>query len=65
VPNCPEATTTLDYAASTIVAPEDVDLINQLDSTGSILAAIPYIDATGNGDYELRTVTYDFVCVPR
>jgi hypothetical protein len=64
VPSCPEATTTLDYAASTIVVPDDVGLINQLESTGSILATIPYIDATGNGDYELRTVTYDFVCVP-
>jgi hypothetical protein len=64
VPSCPEATTTLDYAASTIVVPDDVGLINQLESTGSILATIPYIDATGNGDYEERTVTYDFVCVP-
>jgi len=64
VPSCPEATTTLDYAASTIVAPDDVGLINQLESTGSILATMPYIDVTGDGDYELRTVTYDFVCVP-
>lgn len=64
VPSCPEATTTLDYAASTIVVPDDVGLINQLESTGSILVTIPYIDVTGNGDYEERTVTYDFVCVP-
>jgi hypothetical protein len=65
VPSCPEATTTLDYAASTIVVPDDVGLVNQLESTGSILVTIPYIDATGDGDYELRTVTYDFVCVPK
>jgi Integrase core domain len=35
VPSCPSAFTTLDYAASTIVVPNDVSLINQLDSTGS------------------------------
>jgi hypothetical protein len=64
VPSCPEATTTLDYAASTIVVPDDVGIINQLESTGSILVTIPFIDLTGNGDYEERTVTYDFVCVP-
>jgi hypothetical protein len=64
VPSCPEGSTTLDYAASRIVVPDDVDLINQLDSTGGIIVQLPYIDPTGNGDYEERTVTYDFVCVP-
>jgi hypothetical protein len=64
VPSCPENTTTLDYAASSIIVPSDVMLINQLDSTGSIIVQLPYIDPTGNGDYEERTVTYDFVCVP-
>jgi hypothetical protein len=64
VPSCPENTTTLDIAASTIVAPEDVAIIDQHESTGSIIVQLPYIDPTGNGDYEERTVTYDFVCVP-
>jgi hypothetical protein len=63
--SCPEATTTLDYAAGTIVVPDDVGPMNQLESTGSILVIPPYIDVTGNGDYEERTVTYDLVCVPK
>jgi hypothetical protein len=65
-PSCPSPSTTLDYAASTIVIPSgsDVTLINQLDSTGSIMVLLPYIDPTGNGDYEERTMTYDFVCEP-
>jgi hypothetical protein len=63
--SCPEATTTLDYATSAIVVPDDVGLMNQLESTGSILVTTPYIDVTGNGDYEERTVTYDLVCVPK
>src|SRR5215211_3056740 len=44
VPSCPEATTTLDYAASTIDVPDDVELINQLESTGSIMVWLPYIE---------------------
>jgi hypothetical protein len=65
VPSCPEATTTLDYAASTIDVPDDVELINQLGSTGSIMVGLPYIERDPIfGDLDERTVTYDFVCVP-
>jgi hypothetical protein len=66
VPSCPEATTTLDYAASTIDVPDDVELINQLQSTGSIMVWLPYIELDPIfGDLDERTVTYDFVCVPK
>ena len=66
VPSCPEATTTLDYAASTIDVPDDVELINQLESTGSIMVWLPYIELDPIfGDLDERTVTYDFVCVPK
>jgi|Tabmets5t2r1_1033131.scaffolds.fasta_scaffold22567_2 hypothetical protein len=66
VPSCPEATTTLDYAASTIDVPDDVELVNQLGSTGSIMVQLPYIELDPIfGDLDERTVTYDFVCVPR
>jgi hypothetical protein len=65
VPSCPEATTTLDYAASTIDVPDDVELINQLESTGSIMVQLPYIELDPIfGDLDERTVTYDFICVP-
>jgi hypothetical protein len=65
VPSCPENTTTLDYAASTIDVPDDVELINQLESTGSIMVWLPYIELDPIfGDLDERTVTYDFVCVP-
>jgi hypothetical protein len=66
VPSCPEATTTLDYAASTIDVPDDVELINQLESTGSIMVWLPYIELDPIfGELDERTVTYDFVCVPK
>jgi hypothetical protein len=66
VPSCPEATTTLDYAASRIEVPDDVELINQLESTGSIMVWLPYIERDPIfGDLDERTVTYDFVCVPK
>jgi hypothetical protein len=63
--SCPSGST-LDYDASTIVVPDDVDLINQLDSTGSIIVWLPYIDLDPdfNGIYDERTVTYDFACIP-
>jgi hypothetical protein len=65
VPSCPENTTTLDFAASTIVVAEDVSIINQLESTGSIMVQLPYIELDPIfGDLDERTVTYDFVCVP-
>jgi hypothetical protein len=65
VPSCPENTTTLDFAASTIVVPDDVFIINQLQSTGSIMVQLPYIERDPIfGDLDERTVTYDFVCVP-
>jgi hypothetical protein len=59
VPSCPENTTTLDFAASTIVVPGDGVIINQLQETGGIMVRFPYIEPA-----EDRTVTYDFVCVP-
>ena len=66
VPSCPEATTTLDYAASRIDVPDDVELINQLESTGSIMVWLPYIERDPIfGDLDERTVTYDFVCAPK
>jgi hypothetical protein len=63
--SCPSGST-LDYDASTIVVPDDVELINQLDSTGSIIVWLPYIDLDPdfNGIYDERTVTYDFACIP-
>jgi len=65
VPSCPENTTTLDFAASTIVVADDVSIINQLESTGSIMVQLPYIELDPIfGDLDERTVTYDFVCVP-
>jgi len=65
VPSCPENTTTLDFAASTIVVAEDISIINQLESTGSIMVQLPYIELDPIfGDLDARTVMYDFVCVP-
>ena len=62
--SCPSGSI-LDYDASTIVVPTDVELINQLDSTGSIIVWLPYIERDPIfGDLDERTVTYDFVCVP-
>jgi hypothetical protein len=62
--SCPSGSI-LDYDASTIVVPADVELINQLDSTGSIIVWLPYIERDPIfGDLDERTVTYDFVCVP-
>ena len=62
--SCPSGSI-LDYDASTIVVPDDVELINQLDSTGSIIVWLPYIERDPIfGDLDERTVTYDFVCVP-
>jgi hypothetical protein len=63
-PVCP-AGTSLDLDASVINLPADVTLLNFLDSEiPSLLVVIPYIDPTGNGDYETRTITYDYACVP-
>jgi hypothetical protein len=59
------AGTSLDLAASVINLPADVTLLNFLDSEiPSLIVEIPYIDVTGNGDYETRIITYDFACVP-
>ena len=59
------AGTLLDLDASVITLPADVTLINFLDSAiPSLIVEIPYIDTTGNGDYETRTITYDYACVP-
>jgi hypothetical protein len=63
-PVCP-AGTSLDLDASVIDLPPDVTLLNFLDSAiPSLIVEIPYIDVTGNGDYETRTITYDYACVP-
>jgi hypothetical protein len=63
-PVCP-AGTSLDLDASVIDLPPDVTLINFLESEiPSLIVEIPYIDTTGNGDYETRTITYDYACVP-
>ena len=62
-PVCP-AGTSLDLDASVINLPADVTLLNFLDSEiPSLIIEIPYVDPTGNGDYETRTITYDFACV--
>ena len=63
--SCPSGSV-LDYDASTIVVPDDVELINQLDSTGSIIVWLPYIDLDPdfNGIFDERTVTFDFACMP-
>jgi hypothetical protein len=62
--SCPSGSI-LDYEASTIVVPADIELINQLDSTSSIIVWLPYIERDPIfGDLDERTVTYDFVCVP-
>jgi hypothetical protein len=59
------AGTSLDLDASVINLPADVTLLNFLDSEiPSLIIEIPYIDVTGNGDYETRTITYDYACVP-
>ena len=59
------AGTSLDLDASVITLPADVTLLNFLDSEiPSLIVEIPYIDTTGNGDYETRTITYDYACVP-
>jgi hypothetical protein len=59
------AGTSLDLDASVINLPADVTLMNFLDSEiPSLIVEIPYIDVTGNGDYETRTITYDYACVP-
>jgi hypothetical protein len=63
-PVCP-AGTSLDLDASVIDLPPDVTLLNFLDSAiPSLIVEIPYIDVTGNGDYETRTITYDYACIP-
>jgi hypothetical protein len=63
-PVCP-AGTSLDLDASVIDLPADVTLHNFLDSAiPSLIVETPYIDTTGNGDYETRTITYDYACVP-
>jgi hypothetical protein len=63
-PVCP-AGTSLDLDASVIDLPPDVTLYNFLDSEiPSLIVELPYIDVTGNGDYETRTITYDYACVP-
>jgi hypothetical protein len=60
-----EAGTSLDLDASVIGLPPDVTLINFLDQEiPSLIVEIPYIDVTGNGDYETRTITYDYACEP-
>jgi hypothetical protein len=59
------AGTSLDLDASVIDLPADVTLHDFLDSAiPSLIVETPYIDVTGNGDYETRTITYDFACVP-
>jgi hypothetical protein len=59
------AGTSLDLDASVINLPADVTLLNFLDSElPSLIVEIPYSDPTGNGDYETRTITYDYACVP-
>jgi hypothetical protein len=59
------AGTLLDLDASVITLPADVTLFNFLDSEiPSLIVEIPYIDVTGNGDYETRTITYDYACIP-
>jgi hypothetical protein len=63
-PVCP-AGTSLDLDASVINLPPDVTLLNFLDSAiPSLIVELPYIDVTGNGDLETRTITYDYACVP-
>jgi hypothetical protein len=63
-PVCP-AGTSLDLDASVIDLPADVTLYNFLDSEiPSLIVELPYIDVTGNGDYETRIITYDYACVP-
>ena len=63
-PVCP-AGTSLDLDASVITLPADVTLLNFLDSEiPSLIVEIPYIDTTGNGDFETRTITYDYACGP-
>jgi hypothetical protein len=63
-PVCP-AGTSLDLDASVINLPPDVTLDNFLDfEPPSLIVEIPYIDVTGNGDFETRTITYDYACVP-
>jgi hypothetical protein len=63
-PVCPPGTS-LDLDASVIDLPPDVTLLNFLDSEiPSLIVEIPYIDVTGNGDYETRTIMYDYACVP-
>jgi hypothetical protein len=58
------AGTSLDLDASVINLPVDVTLLNFLDSAiPSLIVEIPYSDPTGNGDYETRTITYDYACV--
>jgi hypothetical protein len=58
------AGTSLDLDASVINLPADVTLLNFLDSAiPSLIVEIPYSDPTGNGDYETRTITYDYACV--
>jgi hypothetical protein len=60
-----EAGTSLNLDASVIGLPPDVTLINFLDQEiPSLIVEIPYIDVTGNGDYETRTITYDYACEP-
>ena len=64
LPVCP-AGTSLDFDASVIDLPADVTLYNFLDSEiPSLIVELPYIDVTGNGDFETRTITYDYACVP-
>jgi hypothetical protein len=63
-PVCP-AGTSLDLDASVIDRSADVILYNFLDQEmPSLIVELPYIDPTGNGDYETRTITYDYACVP-
>ena len=60
-----EAGTSLDLDASAIDLPPDVTLLDFLDQEiPSLIVEIPYIDVTGDGDYETRTITYDYACVP-
>jgi len=64
LPVCP-AGTSLDLDASVIDLPADVILDNFLDSElPGLIVELPYIDITGNGDFETRTITYDYACVP-
>jgi hypothetical protein len=63
-PVCPDGTS-LDFDASVIDLPVDVILYNFLDQEmPSLIVELPIIDPTGNGDYETRTITYDYACVP-